>query len=67
MQADAVGFFYHFNTNKVAQSSLPRVWMVQPPFPVDSPPPCTIQVQQIVITRVSTGGAPQAQCERCGG
>ena len=28
--------------------------MVQPPFPVNSPPHCTIQVQQIVTTRVST-------------
>ena len=41
--------------------------MVQPLFPVDSPPPCTIQVQQIVTNLISTGGAPQAQCERCGG
>ena len=36
--------------NKVAQSSLPRVLMVQPPFPVDNSPPCTIQVQQIVTS-----------------
>ena len=50
MQADAVGFFYHFNTNKVAQSSLPRVLMVRPPFPVDNSPLCTIQVQQIVTS-----------------
>ena len=55
------------STKRVAQSSLPRVLMVQPPFPVDSPPPCTIQVQQIVTNLISTGGAPQAQCERCGG
>ena len=55
------------STNRVAQSSLPRVLMVQLPFPVDSSPPCTIQVQPIVITRVSTGGAPQAQFGRCGG
>ena len=39
--------------------------MVQPPFPVDNPPPCTIQVQQIVTNLISTGGAPQAQFERC--
>jgi len=38
------------STNKVAQSSLPRVLMVQPPFPVDSPPLCTIHVQQIVTS-----------------
>ena len=55
------------STNKVAQSSLPRVLMVQLPFPVDSSPPCTIQVQQLVTTRISTGGAPQAQFGRCGG
>ena len=53
--------------NKVAQSSLPRVLMVQQPFPVDNSPPCTIQVQQIVTNLISTGGAPQAQFGRCGG
>ena len=36
------------STKIVAKSSLPRVLMVQPPFPVDNSPLCTIQVQQIV-------------------
>ena len=38
------------STKRVAQSSLPRVLMVQPPFPVDNSPICTIQVQQIVTS-----------------
>jgi hypothetical protein len=35
---------------EVAKSSLPRVLMVQSPFPIDNPPLCTIQVQQIVTS-----------------
>ena len=38
------------STKKVAKSSLPRVLMVQSPFPIDNPPLCTIQVQQIVTS-----------------
>ena len=63
------GTFHETSTslNGTQQSSLPRVLMVQQPFPVDNSPPCTIQVQQIVTNLISTGCAPQAQCERCGG
>ena len=38
------------STKIVVKSSLPRVLMVRPPFPVDNSPLCTIQVQQIVTS-----------------
>ena len=55
------------STKKVATSSLPRVLKVQLFSSIDHPPPCTIQVQQIVTNRISTARALQAQCESCGG
>ena len=55
------------STKKVATSSLPRVLKVQLFSSIDHPPPCTIQVQQIVTNRISTARALQAQSESCGG
>ena len=46
---------------KIAQSNLPRVLTVKLPSLSDHPPPCSMQVQPIVTTRISTGIAWQAE------
>ena len=52
---------------KVAQSSLPRVLTVKLPSLSDHPPPCTMQVQPIVTTRISTVVASQAELQQRSG
>ena len=54
----------HSSKKKLAQSSLPRGLMVRLPFSTDQLPPCTIQVQPVVTTRISTGVASSAKLQR---
>ena len=52
---------------KIAQSSLPRVLTVKLPSLSDHPPPCSMQVQPIVTTRISTVVASQAEQQQRSG